>query len=179
MQHFSLIRLRLSSCESPPRVGGDGGRYRALTRRSDVRSQKKRRQQSRRGNTVSENPTGFSKKKPPYPTASGSAAKSQKSESFVYCPLSSVLTSRFCSRFLWDLAMRSRLLSRHPLQFLDTGSLLFIPSSVHHRSGIRLHVSRRSCVLFSDRSSRSSTGRDSLPAGTSDPDRSVVPGDLR
>ena len=56
---------------------------------------------------------------------------------------------------------------------------LVIPSSVRHPSGIRLRVSRRSCVPSSDRSSRSSTGRDSLPVGTSDRVRSAARAGLR
>jgi hypothetical protein len=73
--------------KSPSRVDGEGGPCRALKRRCDSRSQKKRRPQCRRRNTVSEKPTGFSGKKPPFLTGSGSAAKTEKIDSFVYCPL--------------------------------------------------------------------------------------------
>jgi hypothetical protein len=178
MQHFSLIRLRPLFLKSPPRVGSEGGPGRALRRRCEPRSQKKRRQQSRRGNTVSENPTGFSKKKPPCPTESSTAAESQKIESFVYCPLSSVVASRFCSLFpLYRWRVDCYLSIRLKLSTRDR--FFIIPSSVHHRSGIRSLESRRSCAPSSDRSSRSSTGRDSLPAGTADRVRSAVRDDSR
>ncbi|HVK94195.1 MAG TPA: hypothetical protein VM571_05665 [Noviherbaspirillum sp.] len=48
-------------CKSPSHVGGDGGADHALKVRCNRCSQKKRRQQSRRRNAVSEKPTGFSK----------------------------------------------------------------------------------------------------------------------
>jgi hypothetical protein len=66
-----------------------------LNERSCSRNQKKRRQQSRRRNTLSEKPTGFSGKTLPCPTLSGSAAKTVESDSVVYCPLNFVIAFRF------------------------------------------------------------------------------------
>jgi hypothetical protein len=188
MQHFSLFWLRLSFRKHCHFQTAAEVHATSLNERGCSRSQKKRRQQSRRGNTVSEKPTGFSGKKPPCPTKSGSAAKTEKIESFVYCPLNLVRALQFCSACFSDLFIYVDLATavclttwRTPINRCEVLAsyfcFLLIPSSAHRRSGIRSRVSRRSYVLFSDRSSRSSTGKDFLPAGTSDRDRSVVRGD--
>jgi len=55
---------------------------------SDRSSQKKRRQQCRHRNTVSKALKHFSKKKPPYPIKSGSAAQTDKIGSVFDCAFS-------------------------------------------------------------------------------------------
>jgi hypothetical protein len=105
MQHFSLFWLRLSFRKHCHFQTAAEVHATSLNERGCSRSQKKRRQQSRRGNTVSEKPTGFSGKKPPCPTKSGSAAKTEKIESFVYCPSNLVRALQFCSPCLSDLCM--------------------------------------------------------------------------
>ena len=184
MQHFSLFWLRLSFRKHCHTTVAEVLAA-SLNERGCSRSQKKRRQQCRRGNTLSEKPTGFSGKKPPRPTQSGSAAESQKIDSFVYCPSNLVRAFQFCSLpsfrlIVFDLATAICLTTgwtSHSRYEVPTSC--FIPSSARHRSDIRSHASRRSYVPSSDRSSRSSTGKDFLPAGTSDRDRSVVLDDLR
>lgn len=170
---------------SPLRASGDGGLHRALNRRCGCRSQKKRRPQCRRRNTDCKKPPGFSEQKPPFPTWSGSAANTEMTDTFVYCPSIGVSPSGLhVDPLRFAFPGTGRLLSPLTMRFAsvrtpDTLPLLLIPSSARRRSGIRSHVSRRSCAPSSDRSSRSSRGRDSPPAGTSDRDRSAVRGDSR
>lgn len=167
--------------QTSPRVGDEGGPCHALNRRCDSRNQKKRRQQSRRGYPGSRKPTGFSRKKPPFPTKSRPAANTQKSESFVYCSLKLLVVLRFAVVFSEFSKHGDCCL--HPLRTvgsrLSGSGLLLIPSSVRLRFDIRSRESQRSCVLFSDRSSRSSMGMDFLLAGTSVQDRFAAHDDSR
>jgi hypothetical protein len=113
LQPHSVTSLFL---RTSPRVGDEGGPCCALKGRCSSRNQKKRRQQSRRGYSDSRKPSGFSRKKPPYPTESGPAANTQKSDSFVYCSLILVITLRFFSvvgAICWDVSDFSAI-GRHP-----------------------------------------------------------------
>lgn len=180
MQHFSLIRLRLSSCTSPPRVDDDGG---FRPRASRLPQPEKTPARNRCRNRVSESQSVLQRKsrRARHRRAKRLHHRRANRSSTVHqiaCCFERDGESfdRFGSFATPGSAVPVSPLPSHRCTAIDRAST---PSSTRHRSGIRSRVSRRSCVPFSDRSSRSSTGRDSPPAGTAGRDRSAARDDLR
>ena len=188
MQHFSLIRLRLSSCASRPRVGRGAevhvphthstGAATAVAKKNaghkaGVGIQFQKNQQVFQGKRHLSRPSRDQRK---------NHRRSIASSTVHQCWLQPL---RFAVLFLVGLS-RTRFIDFR-LQFVSSPIShsgekpyrLLIPSSARHRSDIRSPVSQRSCVPSSDRSSRSSTGRDFLPGGTSHRVRSAARAGLR
>ena len=78
-------------------------------------SQKKRRRHRRRWNSISEKPTLFPKKTPPYLNGSGAAALADESDYVFYCPLTLVLAFPISAAAAFALIVGRIFVRLHPV----------------------------------------------------------------